>query len=152
MIYNVETPLLILIWATATGFFAVLLWVLHAMCLWVPSLVYKDCNSLLTESAKVEAISSLAVCRVCVRVCVRTAWVEGQGKERQTPSHLSIGTWQKKEGGGLRDRGRDVLVITLEKWRAGVGGENRRRTRQESVQTMNNWTSAELALLLWRTV
>ena len=71
------------------------------LCLWVPFLVYKDCNSLLTESTGVEAISSLAVCRVCTFECALPR-VEGQGKERQTPSHLSIRTQQRdteREGG-----------------------------------------------------
>lgn len=89
------------------------------MHLWGPFVVRKDCNSLSTESAKVEAISSLAVCSVCMFACALPR-VEGQGKDRQTPSHLSIRTQQRereREGGDVAgsQRGRDVL-IKLEKW------------------------------------
>lgn len=48
---------------------------------------------------EVEAISSFAVCCVCVFVCASLR-VEGHGWERQTPSHLSIRTRQSKRGGG----------------------------------------------------
>ncbi len=53
--------------------------------------LYKDCNSPLRDAAKVEAISSLAMCRVFMFSSAFSR-VEGQGKERQTPSHLSIRT------------------------------------------------------------
>lgn len=88
-------------------------------CRWLSFLVYKDCNSLLTETAKVEAISSLAVCCVCMFFCVRSR--ELKVRERRGKHLLTCQSEHDREPKTEKDvadrqRGHDEL-ITLEKWR-----------------------------------
>lgn len=110
-----------------------------AVYLWVLFLVYEDCHSLPTESAEVEAISSLVVCCVCMFGCAFLG-VEGQGKERQTPSHSSIWTWQREREGDEAER--TSCIDNIRKIELG------RERKKETVETINNWVSIELMLLL----
>lgn len=113
-------------------------------CLYRSFVVCEDHNSPLREGT-IQAISSLAVGRMCTFVHAFLR-VEGQGKERQTPSQLSIRTWQRDRTGGVqgaadRQRGHDGLNFKAETGREGIHHTEGKRDRNQWRQCIiEQWT------------